>query len=738
MTDFAKLDAALARVLWAHEAAGNAGNAFNRPGAANIADADEGEPAVSVGLAFEGDLAQIEALGFDTDSVTGNEAVGVVRFADIPALTDHPGVLFLSGGSRYRPALETSVFDINVRGLGAGDVGVGGDALYHAVEATGAMTRATDGTGQGVVVAIIDTGIDYTHPMFLSQLTPTKKTRIKRIWDQGLKPGSLADCPAAALLTRPNKTYGVEFDDTEIEAALNGGAALTHKDCLGHGTHVAGIAAGGPFFPSGGNARIVGVAPDADIIVVKMLDVPDEIRFRTAAGFGAKVDKGLFEDAVMYCVNAAKALGKPVVINMSFGSDGAPGDALDSDARWVDDVFGPTAKPQRPHVPKGAIVVKSAGNSGDTKRKQVAKITVPGSMQVPVPSSAQIVVPLRLRDVRGVVQRKYKTTKDDGGTCTRELFKPTIEVTFWYRRTVPHTAVKFALRLPDQAGFSGDMGVGGSLLRGFVPRTGPPKSVALVNWSEKVHSAFVFHQGPTAVPHPAGGTVRRHRVRFWVEPKQRGGSVSYHPGIYEMRITAPPGTEIFAVCDVVGWAAKKAVLFEIADKLQNGTARDGNVEVVAEQSASDTLGKHAITVGSYDDFLGGIADSSSRGPLRDYSDPMAPKALVADKPDIAAPGVEINSAQGRDTDVALNLKLPPWLAGRRFIQKDGTSMAAPMIAGVVACLLDKKADLSTTQVRGILAGAASPGVDPPPNTPEHTQAYGAGRVDARKSHDNTP
>jgi hypothetical protein len=51
-----------------------------------------------------------------------------------------------------------------------------------------------------VIVAVIDTGIDFTHPMFMSQLTPTKKTRIKRIWDQGLTPASLSECPAQSLL----------------------------------------------------------------------------------------------------------------------------------------------------------------------------------------------------------------------------------------------------------------------------------------------------------------------------------------------------------------------------------------------------------------------------------------------------------------------------------------------------------------------------------------------------------
>src|SRR4029079_18310576 len=108
--------------------------------------------------------------------------------------------------------------------------------------------------------------------MFMSQLTPTKKTRIKRIWDQGLVPASITECPAQSLLL-PRGRYGVECDDTKIETAINAGPLLPHRDCEGHGTHVAGIAAGGTVFGPGGDASKVGVAPKADIIAVKVLDV---------------------------------------------------------------------------------------------------------------------------------------------------------------------------------------------------------------------------------------------------------------------------------------------------------------------------------------------------------------------------------------------------------------------------------------------------------------------------------
>ena len=113
----------------------------------------------------------------------------------------------------------------------------------------------------------MDTGIDFTHPMFIDA---SGNTRILRIWDQTLTPATIAECPPVRL-PASNDTYGVEFDAAKIQGHLNGGAQIAHRDCAGHGTHVAGIAAGGTnFVPVFGDAELVGVAPEADIIAVKI------------------------------------------------------------------------------------------------------------------------------------------------------------------------------------------------------------------------------------------------------------------------------------------------------------------------------------------------------------------------------------------------------------------------------------------------------------------------------------
>lgn len=702
----AKLDASLAAALHAYEVSSDG----DRHAAAGI----------SVALRFEGDLTAIEALGFETHLVTSNEALGVLWFQDLPALIAHPGVLRIAAGRRHKSRLDTAVRDIQARAM----IPISGapiDGLWNAVIATGALTNVPDATGKDVIVAIIDTGIDYKHPMFMSQLAPTKKSRILRIWDQGLVPAALADCPPVARLASPS-TYGVEFDTTKIEADLNGGAALAHKDCDGHGTHVAGIAAGGVLFPPGGDAGKVGVAPEASIIAVKYIDTPDHIFYRLAAGPGAEVGWTLrFRDAVLYCLRTARALSKPVVINMSFGSGAMPGDGLDDDAVFVDQLMNPASAPGPLNFPRGAVVVHAAGNDGDITDRQLARITVP--------AGGEITVPIELSDTRGVTQTRWEQ-------CAQRLHKPSVGVNFWYRRASAVLSVRFTMRSPNNGPFGTNVLVGGTLTRGFVPRIGPPLSVSSVAPSANVHRMKVEHEDTPAAPHPAGGTVRRQRVYCSVEPKESGGTISYHPGIYEVRIQAPAGTEIFALCDQEFWGPGLTVIFRIANTMQDGSLLHGNIRITNEFTATDTLGQHAITVAAYDEGNANhIASFSSRGPLRDFSDPATPLPVIP-KPDIAGPGVRINSAEGVDTE-ALLPRTPNFAAGIRFHELSGTSMAAPVVAGVIALMLDKKADLHTAETRSILAAAVRAAVVPA-MPPASTNAYGSGMVDALPSHTATP
>lgn len=155
-------------------------------------------------------------------------------------------------------------------------------------------------TGKGILVACVDSGIDYSHPDFRNQ---DGTTRILRLWDQSIS-------------GNPPKGYviGTEYTSEQINVAL---AAETKaererivpsRDLSGHGTGVMGIAAGNGR-ASDGVYR--GVAYESDLIVVK-LGVSREEGFPRTTELLQGID---------YVLRQAVTLGKPVALNLSFGNN---------------------------------------------------------------------------------------------------------------------------------------------------------------------------------------------------------------------------------------------------------------------------------------------------------------------------------------------------------------------------------------------------------------------------------
>jgi subtilisin family serine protease len=156
--------------------------------------------------------------------------------------------------------------------------------------------------GQGVVIGIIDTGIDPNHPAFTG--------RILRIWDQDLSGPGVAE-----------GAYGVE---------LKGANLTVSRDTDGHGTHVAGIA-------GGKDAQFGGVAPNARFVIVKT-DFQD----------------AHIADGVRYIFRIARQLNRPAVVNLSLGGHWDAHDGSDPLSRIITSESG-----------AGRIVCCAAGNEGN-------------------------------------------------------------------------------------------------------------------------------------------------------------------------------------------------------------------------------------------------------------------------------------------------------------------------------------------------------------------------------------
>jgi subtilisin family serine protease len=274
------------------------------------------DPVVRVRLRLDAAARQsIERLGIMTyGRMEGfaSASVPVRRLEEVAAL---PGIEVMQ--AVRIPELELDMSRVNVR--------------------SNELAATYGGNGQGVIVGSIDTGVDWRHQDFRKA---DGTTRIKYIW-------SLDD---ACVGTPPPVpfNFGCLYTESQINAALTGGPTITAPDADGHGTNTLGVSAGngratGNGWPAG---RYVGMAPEADIIVVKVFPEPgDSSSCPHCYDIGTALD---FIDA------KAAELGKPYVVNISLGQQLGGHDGSDLDEMTIDTLTGPG-------IP-GKAIVKSAGN----------------------------------------------------------------------------------------------------------------------------------------------------------------------------------------------------------------------------------------------------------------------------------------------------------------------------------------------------------------------------------------
>lgn len=200
-------------------------------------------------------------------------------------------------------------------------------------------------TGRGVLIAALDSGIDYVHNDFRNQ---DGTTRVAAIWDQN-----------AAGTPPPGFSIGHEYGQEEINAVLAGDAAanIPVRDQLGHGTAVAGIAAGNGR-ASGGN--YLGSAPEAALLIVRLAQ--NISRYFTS-------DTNLMR-GIKYAIDKATALNMPLVINISYGTNQGSHDGSSLFEQYINDMADRW---------KTAIVIPT-GNEGVSGKHFYGQVTTGSSI----------------------------------------------------------------------------------------------------------------------------------------------------------------------------------------------------------------------------------------------------------------------------------------------------------------------------------------------------------------------
>lgn len=199
-------------------------------------------------------------------------------------------------------------------------------------------------TGKGVVIAIVDSGLDFRNPDFITYDAQGRPTsRLLYLWDTTNYAFNSQRLGGKGPISFPNGTsVGTVYTREQLTQELRASVKrIPATDLNGHGTACAGIAAG-----NGNNHKhtpdVMGVAPDADIIGV---------RIGGDAGFG--LQNAFLLPAIAGWLDTVVGK-KPLVVSCSFGGHRGGHDGTLIEERQLDARF--------PSESKGRALVVAAGN----------------------------------------------------------------------------------------------------------------------------------------------------------------------------------------------------------------------------------------------------------------------------------------------------------------------------------------------------------------------------------------
>jgi subtilisin family serine protease len=241
-------------------------------------------------------------------------AIPLLQLANVAKL---PSVEYIEAGIVCKPKLDKSVPEIDVDRVWNGELG----SVFD---------------GEGVLIGIYDSGIDWSHPDFIDS---TGNSRIRFLWDQTVNDGPHPQDEGF--------NYGTEYTNAQLNNAIYvSGYGIEGLDITGHGTHVAGIAAGnGRGAKNGKPCNVyIGVAPGAELVIVKGGDM----QFFSDDIF----------DGIKYMFQKAAEFDppRPCVVNLSVGgTQKGPHNGTSLFEKGIDQLID---------WQKGRAVVIAAGNDG--------------------------------------------------------------------------------------------------------------------------------------------------------------------------------------------------------------------------------------------------------------------------------------------------------------------------------------------------------------------------------------
>lgn len=250
----------------------------------------------------------------------GNIAAIIIPAAALPAFQNSPSIIRMEGKPPHFKVMNDTMRMRN-----------------HIVEVQMGQAPLSQGyTGKGVIVGIIDAGIDFIHPDFRDS---ADSTRIQYLWDMNRPTNQFAPAPYGYGQAWSKKQLDSVYANPLADTAEIDTMDINAQYSWSHGSHVSGVAAGN----ARSNGLNKGVAYDADLIVVSY-------------NFNNQSNTEI-NDAANFIYTKAAQLGKPCVINASLGDYEGSHDGLDLSTQMLNNMI--TAQ-------SGRAFVAASGNSGST------------------------------------------------------------------------------------------------------------------------------------------------------------------------------------------------------------------------------------------------------------------------------------------------------------------------------------------------------------------------------------
>lgn len=548
--------------------------------------------------------------------------------------------------------------------------------------------------GKGVMIGVADTGLDVTHPEMRDE---TGASRVAWLLDLSLEPGGVhADLEQRFGIKDDagRVIAGRVFSKQDIDDLLvridNGfcneksGKKCAPSDEIGHGTHVAGIAAS----TGAKGGKYAGIAPASDVVFV-----------RVTRGASDGIENDDLVRAVQFMFDRAEADKRPMVVNLSLGSDFGPHDGT---FLW-EQAIAAQVGPEHP----GRVVVAAAGNSGsivETPIHQSVRVTPGARMRVPIRThgadsgSVQVWITLR----RGADLKIGLDGPDGEWIAPVEPGRQNGKNTNDYNAGVIY---------------------GAQLENSPIPET---SRGAVVVWQGK------WPAGNYYITLEGSGMAELYMQGLGDASLGGDRPASFLHGVREGTINLPAThPSIIGVGCTVNRPRWSSIAGADVSLKVPVLDREGGLPIQRAITTQDQSSTHRDLVD------GEVCWFSSAGPT----------ATGVPKPEIAAPGALVVSALSRTAtpgspgSVFTSATCPRTKSGssdKRCLQIDethgiaiGTSMSAPVVAGVVALLLQADPTLTQDKVLALLQAGAHRFRSPA----AYDDQAGPGEVDALASLD---